>query len=991
MRQKLTTTTAVVLLFFLGDLLSCGAMNGTEGTSLLRGHERQLWKMDVDAEGNSTVVVIVKDEEVVAAFDEVNDELMATNNSDSPPNKVSQSLQAPELGTSLKLRELNKVKVRKPKMKPKRRKTEKMEPNRKKGKWLKLKLDKRKWLKRKPKKGKTMKPNLKKVMWNNLMSKKTRLKKPTSKKTMLKKPTSKKTPPEYSNMKKPKMKRRMMKRRMMKPKMMKRKTMKPKMKPRIKPTSVPPQGCELPNGPIKNCANYFYDEGELKCRYCASHYEIDSKGACSPCVVCSGVYGTRDFCPLYNEQWGGVTPHKNDGSYVLWPETDQGICDKFVRWGADGYDTKDPESYYCDESRDYEVAWVYNMTINQTKSTSVDGVERQVIWVKSGYDDDYRIPARPVYACLQDTIIAQTLNVMDPKEIHGAAYPDGTGTSQMGFTIHWHGMLQMNNQFMDGVAMLSQCPIGNQGNNYIPCTTQYNDPDGNDFSYTMKAYPGGTYWWHSHTGLQYGDGLFGPLIVYQRPAENPYSNDHDVELPPLMMGDWWHDLSQSLVFNLFYGANSTGYINTDTTCPKNKVKCTPRFQDLSASTFNCMCAGGTSDYPYVSGHFNGEGQSPEITTSTTPLEARKLKLHEVQVLPGMSYRLRVINAGFNYALRFSIDSHDFSVIAADGQYQRKIEKVSHFVSMPGERYDIIFKAKTDAELKEIGGEQFFIRAATYNDTHWAFNETQDGWELRTDDSYHTIYAVLNYNSDSTKDDWFASGSKLSLDLQEPAPSITKILDVSYWYNLAEWEPFGVSSDNNLITEMRDFRYPGAVPGCTSPVHDGKGPLGAPFGCFSDGMPRPIPEPDLFLHLWVNGIMYPAYNLFLAKSPVFDYSEYTASSEIFMNTLEDIGEPNMFARSEIPLVYSRGKYGTRNLDVWGAPPDSPGWDPSKNSKRGDWGSQTQYKYGNRNEPSNTFFPGHGVTNLTEIIYLPKDKWVMVITHDGGPMSVSKLYI
>ena len=59
------------------------------------------------------------------------------------------------------------------------------------------------------------------------------------------------------------------------------------------------------------------------------------------------------------------------------------------------------------------------MLINQTESGYVDSVLQQVIWVKSGDDDDYCIPARPVYSCLNDMIIAQTLNLIDPTKVFG--------------------------------------------------------------------------------------------------------------------------------------------------------------------------------------------------------------------------------------------------------------------------------------------------------------------------------------------------------------------------------------------------------------------------------------------------------------------------------------------------------------------------------------------------------------------------------------------
>ena len=39
---------------------------------------------------------------------------------------------------------------------------------------------------------------------------------------------------------------------------------------------------------------------------------------------------------------------------------------------------------------------------------------------------------------------------------------------------------------------------------------------GTTFRYKFKAEPPGTFWYHAHTGVQYANGLRGPLIVQVR-------------------------------------------------------------------------------------------------------------------------------------------------------------------------------------------------------------------------------------------------------------------------------------------------------------------------------------------------------------------------------------------------------------------------------------------------------------------------------------------
>jgi FtsP/CotA-like multicopper oxidase with cupredoxin domain len=67
-------------------------------------------------------------------------------------------------------------------------------------------------------------------------------------------------------------------------------------------------------------------------------------------------------------------------------------------------------------------------------------------------------------------------------------------------SIHWHGFLQHGTPTMDGVEGVSREAIG----------------PGESFVYEFVAEPAGTHWYHSHFGVQYGNGLFGPFVVEPR-------------------------------------------------------------------------------------------------------------------------------------------------------------------------------------------------------------------------------------------------------------------------------------------------------------------------------------------------------------------------------------------------------------------------------------------------------------------------------------------
>lgn len=69
-------------------------------------------------------------------------------------------------------------------------------------------------------------------------------------------------------------------------------------------------------------------------------------------------------------------------------------------------------------------------------------------------------------------------------------------------TIHWHGIDQRNTVWMDGVHGVTQCGI----------------PPGESFTYEFNVTDQrGTFWYHSHSSVQYTDGLYGPIVRYSYP------------------------------------------------------------------------------------------------------------------------------------------------------------------------------------------------------------------------------------------------------------------------------------------------------------------------------------------------------------------------------------------------------------------------------------------------------------------------------------------
>jgi multicopper oxidase len=88
------------------------------------------------------------------------------------------------------------------------------------------------------------------------------------------------------------------------------------------------------------------------------------------------------------------------------------------------------------------------------------------------------LPGQEIRMTAKDTLVAKLANHL----------PAPTA-------VHWHGLALRND--MDGV----------------PSITQRAVPPGGGFTYRFVADAPGTYWYHSHVGVQRDRGLYGPLII----------------------------------------------------------------------------------------------------------------------------------------------------------------------------------------------------------------------------------------------------------------------------------------------------------------------------------------------------------------------------------------------------------------------------------------------------------------------------------------------
>ena len=111
-------------------------------------------------------------------------------------------------------------------------------------------------------------------------------------------------------------------------------------------------------------------------------------------------------------------------------------------------------------------------------------------------------------------------------------------------SIHWHGFL---------------VPFGMDG---VPGFSFPGIKPGETFTYRFQIHQSGTYWYHSHSGGQEQEGLYGPIII--DPAEPPpYAFDRDYVV---MLSDWSAEPAEQIMAHL--KKNSSWYNYQRRTVPQ---------------------------------------------------------------------------------------------------------------------------------------------------------------------------------------------------------------------------------------------------------------------------------------------------------------------------------------------------------------------------------------------------------------------------------------
>lgn len=94
-------------------------------------------------------------------------------------------------------------------------------------------------------------------------------------------------------------------------------------------------------------------------------------------------------------------------------------------------------------------------------------------------------------------------------------------------SIHWHGLNMRGANAMDGASDFTQCSIPPNG------TFTY------DFEIDSESV--GTFWYHAHSSVQRGDGMYGGLVVHDAKDRTRDLSRYRYEKEVLLLiGDWYH-------------------------------------------------------------------------------------------------------------------------------------------------------------------------------------------------------------------------------------------------------------------------------------------------------------------------------------------------------------------------------------------------------------------------------------------------------------------
>lgn len=238
-------------------------------------------------------------------------------------------------------------------------------------------------------------------------------------------------------------------------------------------------------------------------------------------------------------------------------------------------------------------------------------------------------------------------------------------------SIHWHGILLPNDQ--DGVPYLTTQPIAAHS----------------EFTYEFPITHHGTYWYHSHTGLQEQRGIYGALVFH--PEEELVDAEHD---QVLVLSDWTDENPHHVLRHLkrdddYYALKKNNVQSWDQVIAHGREAIKNRIN----SNLIRMGPMDLSDVGYDAFLVNG---------------AKQTELDHIGA--GETLRLRLVNASASSYLNIRFAGGPMQIVSADGVDVEPLE-VNEFNMAVSETYDVIISTPDEG--------QYELRASSIDGTGYS--------------------------------------------------------------------------------------------------------------------------------------------------------------------------------------------------------------------------------------------------------------------------------
>lgn len=268
---------------------------------------------------------------------------------------------------------------------------------------------------------------------------------------------------------------------------------------------------------------------------------------------------------------------------------------------------------------------VYNLTIAE-QELNITGKPKMGMTVNGG------IPGPTIRFREGDTAVMHVTNKMDVSS-----------------SIHWHGML---------------VPPGMDG---VPGITFPGIPAHSTFTYRFPIRQRGTYWYHSHSGLQEQLGVYGSIVVTPNHANHGATKDQVV-----LLSDWTDRDPKAVMKLLRRGSEWMAVEKKSSQTVLGSIK-TGKFVEFWKREAMRMPPMDLADVYYDAFLLNGKQSS------------------ELKAKPGETVRLRIIDGSATTYFHLQYAGGPLKIVSADGQAVVPLEMKKPLLIGVAETYDVIVK------------------------------------------------------------------------------------------------------------------------------------------------------------------------------------------------------------------------------------------------------------------------------------------------------------